>query len=585
MPDGGFRFLDPPTPEEEVTRVLETLADGTYNPEALEGTAIDLKEDASRRNRKTGAIQEGSPNPEHVAEKLARDAACFANTPGGGALVVGVSDKTGEIVGTDIDGDWLRSRLHALTGGKMGATVREAEVDDTRLLVIITPQAVEPVPFKGKYRHRQGDKCVEVSSSTLLQGRFSDAGADPSFLESTTRVDAVSDQAMNLLCKLAAEADLSKSSLNPIDVVSRLGLRHGDTEYLNKAGEILLATRTQPAIDYTYRDVQGGPSRFRIDQPGRSLLEEIDEVESEAARHNPSTEIQTGFAVHQVRHIPERTLREVILNGVCHRDWNDPEPTTVEHIGSELRVTSPGGFIRDITPENIMIRYEPRYRTLMKAVRGLGLVEQEGVGIDRMFTDLIRIGADLPIIKELPRPAVQVVLSGQRPNLHRFRFFAQVEPADGADDVDFALAVFMAANPDRPYLTARSCQSLLQRSSPRETWNVLRRITRTYRVDERTRVFRAMKTPANARPAWQLSLKARVTLRVRWARDPWVPALAWAQERGRISSSEYQALTGVSGPTAVKHLKELAAVEGLIPSSPSGRGRGFHYLYPGKTRT
>lgn len=565
--------------------MLEVLASGTYTAETLEGTAIDLKEDASRRNRKTGAIQEGSPRPGRVAEKLTQDAACFANTPGGGALIVGVSDKNGEIIGTDIDTDWLRSRLHELTDGKMGATVREAEVDNTRILVIITPQAVEPVPVKGKYRHRQGDKCVEVSSSTLLQGRFSEAGADPSLLKSTTRIDAVSDRAITLLCKLAAEADPSKSNLSPIDVVSRLGLRHGDTGYLNKAGEILLATRTQPAIDYTYRDVQGGLSQFRIDQPGRSLLEEIEAVETEAGRHNPAIEIQTGFAVHQVRHIPERTLREVILNGVCHRDWNDPEPTTVEHIGSELRVTSPGGFIRDITPENIMIRYEPRYRTLMNAVRGLGLVEQEGVGIDRMFSDLIRIGAGLPIIKELPRPAVRVVLPGQRPNPRRFRFFAQIEPGDGAEDVDFALAVFMAAIPDRPYLTARSCQRLLQRSSQGETWNVLRRITRTYKVDERTRVFNAMKTPANARPAWQLSLKARLMLRIRWAEDPWVPALAWAQERGRISSSEYQALTGVSGPTAVKHLKELAAAEGLIPSSPSGRGRGFHYIHPRRTRT
>ena len=108
MADGGFRFLDPPTPEEEVARVLKVLADGTYTPETLEGTAIDLKEDASKRNRKTGAIQTGSPNPGPVAEKIAQDAVCFANTPGGGALIVGVSDKNGEIIGTDIDTDWLR---------------------------------------------------------------------------------------------------------------------------------------------------------------------------------------------------------------------------------------------------------------------------------------------------------------------------------------------------------------------------------------------------------------------------------------------------------------------------------------------
>ena len=483
MAGTGFRFLDPPTPEEEVDRVLRGLAEGTYTPKTLEGTAIDLKEDASKRDPKTGTIKEGSPKPENVAKKLAEEAACFANTPGGGALIVGVNDKSGEIIGTGIDADWLRSRLHELTSGKMGTNIREGEVHGIRILVIITPQAVEPVPYKGKYRHRQGDKCVEVSSSLLLQGRFGGAAADPSYLQSTTRITDVLSHAMTRLCELAAGADSSKASLDPMDVVSRLGLRYGDTEYLNKAGEILLSTREQPAIDYTYREVQGGPSRVRIDQPGRSLLEQIDAVEAEAARHNPATEIQTGFVVHQVRHIPERTLREAILNGVCHRDWNDSEPTTVEHIGSELRVTSPGGFIRDITPENIMIRSEPRYRTLMTAVRGLGLVEQEGVGVDRMFTDLIRIGADLPIIEALPRPAVRVVLTGRRPNRFWLRFFDQVRPTDGTDNADLALAVWMAARPNRPYLTARSSMRKLQRSTTKETSSVLRRITTTYKLE------------------------------------------------------------------------------------------------------
>ena len=565
--------------------MLVVLADGTYTPETLEGTAIDLKEDASRRDRKTGAIQEGPAKPDHVAEKLAEDAACFANTPGGGALIVGVNDKSGEVIGTAIDTDWLRSRLHELTSGKMRASVREAEVQGTRILVVITPQAVEPVPVKGKYRHRQGAKCVEISSAALLQGRFAGAAADPSFLESTTRIDDVSDQAMSRLCELATAADSSKAAASPLDVLSRLGLRYADTEYLNKAGEILLATRDTPAIDYTFREVQGGPSSVRIDLIGRSLLEEIDAVAAEAERHNPAIEVQTGFAVHQVRHIPERTLREAILNGVCHRDWNDPEPTTVEHIGSELRVTSPGDFIRDITPKNILIRSEPRYRTLMGAVRGLGLVEQEGVGVDRMFTDLIRIGADLPIIEALPRPAVRVVLTGRRPNRSWLRFFDHVRPADGTDDADLALAVWLAANPNRLYLTARCSQSKLQRSTGKETLSVLRRITTTYRLEGDSRVFMAMSTPTGTQPAWQLSSRAKSMLEIRQPRNPLLPARTWVRERGRISSSEYQALSGVSGPTAVKHLKDLAEMEGLLPSTPSGRGRGFHYIHPKQAQT
>ena len=281
-----------------------------------------------------------------------------------------------------------------------------------------------------------------------------------------------------------------------------------------------------------------------------------------------------------MRAIPELTLREAILNGVCHRDWNDPEPTTVEHIGSELRVTSPGGFIGDVTPSNIMIRCEPRYRTLMQAVRGLGLVEQEGVGIDRMFLNLIRIGADLPIIEETKRPAVRVVLTGRPPDPDWFRFFMEIHPAEGAYDANLALAVWTATNLNRPYLTALSCQSTLQRSSVDETTSVLKRITDKYTFDGGVSVFTAIRTAAGTPPAWQLSRGARRRLRVRPSSDLTGLALAWINERGRISSSEYQALTGVSVPTAVKHLKEIASAKGLLPSTPTGRGRGFHYIRP-----
>ena len=53
--------------------------------------------------------------------------------------------------------------------------------------------------------------------------------------------------------------------------------------------------------------------------------------------------------------------------------------------------------------------------------------------------------------------------------------------------------------------------------------------------------------------------------------------MAWARERGRISSSEYRQMTGVSQATATKRLKELAEQGRIAPASESGRGRGFHY--------
>ena len=161
-------------------RVLTSLAAGGHAPEELESETVDLKEEADRR-RPDGSIRPGSPQNEKVARQLAEEAACMANTLGGGALVVGVDDKTGDIIGADTDPDWLRTRIYELTGRKLTVNIRVAEMGGRRLLVIIVPQAVEPVPFRGKYTQRQGKNCVPVTSTELLRGIFSGVAADPSY--------------------------------------------------------------------------------------------------------------------------------------------------------------------------------------------------------------------------------------------------------------------------------------------------------------------------------------------------------------------------------------------------------------------
>ena len=573
-----FEFFDPPTLDDEAERVLNALAAGGCDPESLESAAVDLKEEAGRRSN--GAIWPGPSENERAARQLAQEAACMANTAGGGVLIVGVDGRTGDIIGADTEPGWLRSRIYELTDRRLTVNIRVAGVKGKRLLVISVPQAVEPVPFKGKFRHRLGKACVEVTSTELLQGIFAGAAADPSYQRSAARADAVPPRTE---AALRGRLTNDKAALPMRDLLIRLGLVFEDTEYLNEAGRILLAAGRRSALDYTYREVPGGPSRIRIDETGLSLLEEIELVVAEANRNNPVTEIIDGPVVHRERAIPQRSLREAILNGVLHRDWTDPDPTVVEHIGYELRVTSPGGLMRGITVDNIITHPSvPRYRTLMNAVRQIGLVEQEGVGVDRMFADLIRVGSTPPLIELTDDPSVRVILSGRRPDEDRYRFFLDMKPRHAFDDVDAALVVWRASNPGTPFLTAESCASLLQRS-PENAETALHRVAE-YKLGGVRELLTPMTTPDDTPPAWVLSGATREALRIKPSREPSIHAMAWLRERGRISSTEYCEMTGYSHVTAVAHLKTLAE-DGLVkPSRPSGRGRGFHYLLPDEPR-
>lgn len=86
----------------------------------------------------------------------------------------------------------------------------------------------------------------------------------------------------------------------------------------------------------------------------------------------------------------------------------------------------------------------------MEAMRKLNFVEQEGVGVDRMVADLIRIGSKPPLIELTDRPAVRVVLAGQSVDERRYRFFEALQPPSARDDVDAALIVWVSSRRIRP---------------------------------------------------------------------------------------------------------------------------------------
>ena len=200
----------------------------------------------------------------------------------------------------------------------------------------------------------------------------------------------------------------------------------------------------------------------------------------------------------------------------------------------------------------------------------------ERVGVDMMVGDLIRIGGEQPLIESTDSPAVRVVLGGRPVDINRYRFFSSLEPAEAREDTDAALLVWRATNLATPFLTAKSCHRLLQRTQT-DAQNALLRVS-TYRTAGGVRLLTPIAIPEAGPVAWRLSQPARRHLRI--PQPGLAAATEWVRERRRISTAEYRALTGVSNPTAVAHLKTLAQEEGLVPSRPSGRGPGFHYRFP-----
>jgi ATP-dependent DNA helicase RecG len=90
-----------------------------------------------------------------------------------------------------------------------------------------------------------------------------------------------------------------------------------------------------------------------------------------------------------------------------------------------MEVSSPGGFLGGITPDNI-ISHEPvtRNRLLAEILQKLRLVERSGMGVRRMYTILLASGKEPPLYTATPED-VRVVLRSSKMDESFARFVAR----------------------------------------------------------------------------------------------------------------------------------------------------------------
>ena len=96
--------------EAAVERCLGLIRNGVL-PDDAERQRVDIKEEAGRRGT-GGLLLPGGRESTTAADQLANEVAAMANTPGGGALIIGIEDKTGDLLGTDLDIEWLRQQIY-----------------------------------------------------------------------------------------------------------------------------------------------------------------------------------------------------------------------------------------------------------------------------------------------------------------------------------------------------------------------------------------------------------------------------------------------------------------------------------------
>ena len=556
-----------------VDAILASERDGALTRTA-ETSSIDFKEEAGRRNGPN--LEPGGTENPIAATKLADEVACMANSPGGGALILGIEDGTGAVLGTELGTDWLRRRIHRAID--VAPDIEERRVGGQRVLILYVTESREPVPdTSDRLRWRVGDSCRPVDRAEWWlhreQARDHDSMAD----RSTLTADAVTAGAM-VLVRASLRADDSETS---IDILRRIAALRSDG-HLSQAARLALTPARATLIDLTVLDVHSGAVTNRIEaDPSLSLLEQVDVVERALdALNTYSAQSSDRFALPRQRLVPQTAVREAILNGVIHRDWNSTEPTEVRWISldSTLVVRSPGGFTGGISASNVLSNRHARYPALADLFRVLSLVEKQGLGVDRMYTAMIPLGHRPPTIVEEAGPHVTCTLVGGDPILPIAELFEQIRPLPRRRDMRVAVIVDLLLH--SPFTTFDAVATALQTDA--EGAGAALRATAQCTVAEAPLIERYA-------DAWLLGNgPRRIAMPAR--RAPWFAdvvgyastraeqclstARQWCRAFETISTGDLMRLAGVSRGTAQKILATMAERQEL---RRIGSGRATAY--------
>jgi len=582
---GGEAWEDRRRLSGAVEQALALLATGS-TAAAAEVEGVDFKEEAGRRGR-GGVVLPGQARSEAVASQLADEVACLANTPGGGALVVGVADD-GTAIGAASERDWLRHRIHERVD--LAPAVEERLLPDgTRLLILLVAESREPTEnTNDQLRWRVGTHCVPVDRSEWWADRLRRQGSDPLAAETNRTAADISSGAMAAANRLLRGGTTKSDRRDHSDRenLTRLGVLLPNRR-LTAAGVHMFCPAPRTVLELAVLDVVGGDViSGPPDLSGLSLVEQLAEVEARLDVLDSAVVLQSGLQLDPVRQVPWAAVREALLNAVVHRDWLPREPIHLTWVVADasLDVVSPGGFAGGVTSESVLSARYSRNPALADLARAMGLVERQGIGVDRMYREMVSLGHRPPTIRQEPGPQVRTRLAGGPPLPTVITSLAAVVPTVRQRDLRIALGLYVLLRDG--FLTATALASLLQvpTDEAEEALDVLVNCT----VDAEPLIRATASGPwlpapgivkratADAGALAQAQRRGLLT----WYRPTTRAAedlvRAYVATAGRISSGELAGITGLTAQGALNMLTRMES-DGLVRRA-TAQGRRAHFV-------
>jgi len=376
---------------------------------------IRLKE-GPKFDRKSGGV---SPR------KLATYLSAFGNGPSihGGVLAVGI-EKDGEISGCNKLSEESLSGVegcgHSICPDGRFQTRRLPVVNsngDNDFIVLIRIFYVDNKVVQltdGTAYERLGFETVKMSYEKQEEKRI-DKG-ERSFEQEPCGLifpDDFNLTNISKFCTLIKENVASKLDHSDEDILcaSHLAIKRADNLICNNACALLFAKDAQSVFPGSsvhflrYNGVTAKSGReYNVIKDRLISGNVIDNIRDTASLIDNTvrefTEYRDG-KFHVVPEYPRDAWYEMLVNAVVHRSYHiKSAPVFVRMFDDRLEVESPGGFMPQITPENIVGTHRPRNRFLMLSLREYGEVRCISEGTRRMVAEMEAASLPPPEFKQ-----------------------------------------------------------------------------------------------------------------------------------------------------------------------------------------
>jgi ATP-dependent DNA helicase RecG len=520
---------------------------------------------------------------EASLRELRETVVCLANRLGG-IVILGIADRKRtrsdaiQGVPATLEVADLRKRIYDGTAPPILVDIEELVEPEGRLLVVRVPPGIPPhTTSEGVGKIRVGKECKPLTgpelSRLLFSGGQRDLTGEPA--PDATLADLDPDALRELQRILAGEGGKPDLARQPIEeLLPNLGLvRDGRVTFaavllLGRSAALARWAPQHEVVFLRFKTQTRYDVRHDLKGPLLAVLDALERLFS--AHLRITTAGARGFGEIEVPDLTWWAAREAVLNAVVHRDYFLQQSVQIEVHADRVVVSSPGGFIGGVTPANVL-RHPPvrRNRLLAEVLQTIGLVNRAGLGVDRIYEELLRHGKACPRY-EADESHVRLVLP-TRTHLPFAAFVAEETTAGRRLDLDDLL--LLRSITERGSLDRWSASAALQCAEEDAAEKLVSLRERgllvpqgrgrgtAYRLERRLsdRLRGAIETDRDA-PLDDEAVRLRV--------------LAVLRERGRLTNADIRRLSGYSRMEVLRLVRGLQS-EGALELV--GRGRGAHY--------